>query len=148
MTRIIIEGKAEDKEQIQKTILEISKANNQKIAILYSKKKGGYVLEFTNGIFFNKEVSILSLLNSKFNILSIDCVSRSFQDIHDVESTKEFKDNLKGIQEKISPFYIIKKEQWWIGIKNQEVKDFNLNNTIREIYRIGLCCGLVPTTLL
>jgi hypothetical protein len=100
-----------------------------------------------NGLFDNSEVTIYNYINDKYEISKVIILSRSFKDIHNVVGTKEFKENLKDIEEAIKPFYIHKEENWWIGIEDISPDNFNIKDTIKEIYKIGLSCGFIPTVL-
>lgn len=108
-------------------------------------KEDSATLKFTNKSTFDKtEFDIYDYIKGKYEILTIEKISRSFVDIHEIENTKEFKENIKDMQEIIKPFYMYKKEYWWIGLENANPNDLDIQKTIREIYKIGLCCGLVP----
>lgn len=141
MTKLKIKGTKEEFDSIKKEL----KTKYGDIVKLKSDKED-IIISFKNSsIFDTTEFDIYKYIKSKYEILNIIKISRSFEDIHNVENSDEFKGNIKDIQEAIKPFYLIKNDRWWIGLDNfSPDNDFEIEKTIREIYKIGLSCGLVP----
>ena len=150
MTELIIKNTKEVLEGL-KTLRE-TKYKNEIHRLKWLKDKNGNPTDinimFYGSLFDNKEVEIFNYIKSKYKILKIIGISRSFKDIHNVEATEEFKKNFEAIVKSVNPYYITKNKYWWVGIKEPSIETFDIQEAIREIYRIGLCCGFAPKVLL
>lgn len=134
---------------------DLSKKFGREIRMFVNKypvgvdKKGEHIYEYFLEIKFinkdildNKEVVIYNYIKKKYKIKEILVLSKKFIDLHNVEKTEEFQKALEEIKPKIVPLQITKNRYWWIGLKNH-TKDIDIENTIKEIYRVGMGMGLV-----
>jgi hypothetical protein len=143
MTKILIKKNETTMTEINNILVDVYKEKINRL----KETKEGISISFCGSLFDNIEEEIFKIIKSKFEIIKIIVISRSFEDIHKATDSEEFKKNLKLIQEKINPYYVIKNDGWWVGLKEPNIKDFDVNKTLKEIYKIGLCCGLVPKNM-
>ena len=139
MAKILIKKLPDTIDKIKTLLISVYKENEINI----KEKEENIKISFYGSIFSSNEQEIFETIKKNFEIIKVEKISRAFIDVHNVEITQEFKENLKTIEESIKPYYIMKKENWWIGLENVPI-DSDLNKIIKEIYKIGLCCGLVP----
>ena len=106
MTELTIENSKEAFEDLKK--LRETKYKDEIHKLRETKDKTSILIMFYGSLFNNKEVEIFNYIKSKYKILKIIGISRSFKDIHNVEATKEFQENFDAITKSVNPYYVNK----------------------------------------
>lgn len=134
-------GKMKDIKIVEKQIIEPPLKPHGELI-----KKKVLIICFKNRDILDRfEIDTYKIIVDLCKEFMIKKFSKCFIDLHNVESTKEFKESLALISERAKPIYIRKNEKyWWIGVENMPSKEFQIEPTLKEIYRVGLGMGLVP----
>ena len=115
------------------------------------KERKVFELSFKNNDILDRtEIDIFNYIKKNCELIEVVKFSKGFRDLHKVSKTREFEESLKIIRKKIKPIYIkmgSKKQYWWIGVDKHK-GDFDIEEMTKEIYRIGMGCGLVVLDLI
>lgn len=117
-----------------------------------SRKENKITVKFKNKEFFdNTEIKSYNHVVTNYKVLNISIFSRSFLDIHGLSGTDEnFDTAIKQIAEVAQPYYVLKSNKYfWVGLKDYaDIKAFNFQEALKDIYTIGCGLGLAPSDLI